>query len=81
MAHLLKVLHQEDALSPSALAIVKGGDSSVTYCTENGCNDNSGTCTINKCQGNNGHCGTNTCVGNKLTNPNPDPSCNKKNVL
>lgn len=29
MAHLLKVLHQEDALSPSALAIVKGGDSYV----------------------------------------------------
>lgn len=81
MAHLLKVLHQEDALSPSALAIVKGGDSYVVKCTENGCNDNSGTCTINKCQENNGDCGTNTCVKNKYTNPNPDPSCNIKNAL
>lgn len=77
MSQLLKVLHQEDRLAPSALAIVKGGNDAPTIsCDKNACENNTGTCTINKCRGNSGACGTNECKGNYIKNPNPNPSCN-----
>lgn len=78
MAQLLEILHQENRLAPSALAIVKGGDGTTKMCSENGCERNTGKCTFNYCQGNSGDCETNNCKGNYIKNPNPDPSCNGK---
>lgn len=83
MTQLLKILHQEDRLSPSALAIVKGGNYNPlsNSCEKNSCQTNTGTCNINKCRGNSGDCDTNECKGNYIKNPNPNPSCNIEHHL
>lgn len=80
MSKLLEVLHQEDTLSPSALAIVKGGDGLAISCRKNSCKDNTGVCDVNKCVKNSLDCWENKCQGNRppIIIVNPDPSCNIK---
>lgn len=59
-------IREENHLSVSALALVKGGGaSSNPSCGEDNCSNNyGGSCNVNNCSGNNKSCLENRCTSN-----------------
>ncbi len=66
---VLTPIREENRLSVSMLAFIKGGatDGKITYCGEDNCVVNSGNCEVNNCHGNGADCGKNGCTTNSYS--------------